>query len=687
MKNKSKVWVCCGVALCAVIFGNTARAAKTWNTTTGNWLEDAKWTPSGAPGVSDDVVITNVGANVLLTNSASIQSLTLSRTLVFSNWDTTLTVASNVTVQSNGTITLPAAFTNAVMSNRVSFSSSNVIIETGGLIDVNAKGYAGGTGGGAVGDRIGNGTGKGPYNAGAGYGGKGGNASYGGGIGGSPYGSSNAPADPGSGGGGGNTGYGGNGGGAVWIQATGGVTVNGTIRANGGIGTGTYAGGGSGGGIYIACKTFAGTNGVIQSNGGPGGSGGWDGGPGGGGRIAVVINDMTAQTNAVPAPLVAFSTARGSNPWGGNSSGIGTIWLSDSRALQEVFTNADAQLFGCAAWSPNNLTLSNSWISLPDGFTLSVATNLNIVGSLGRLDITNSSMSCGGNIGLTNAAKLYIYNSSVNCGGNLSLTNNGAAIYVYSGATNGSSTNYGALVSVTNDVVISDTCWIYPYSHSTNGGSPLFQMRNLKILTTNAGFNADAKGFAGGTGGGAVSNRIGYGPGKGQYRAGGGYGGKGGDVSPYLGGQTYGSSNAPADPGSGGGGGNSGSGGNGGGLVRILASGTITMNGMITAKGAAGATDYAGGGSGGGIYITCKIFAGTNGVLLANGGTGGSGGQSAAGGGGGRIAVWRNYDMYGGSITTNVQGGAGLGGQPAGSNGTVVYVWALRLIGTLFQIH
>ena len=60
--------------------------------------------------------------------------------------------------------------------------------------------------------------------------------------------------------------------------------------------------------------------------------------------------------------------------------------------------------------------------------------------------------------------------------------------------------------------------------------------------------DATATGYEGGDT--AAGNA--YGPGGGAAYSGGGYGGQGGNYSSYAGGATYGSSNAPVDPGSGG---------------------------------------------------------------------------------------------------------------------------------------
>jgi len=47
-----------------------------------------------------------------------------------------------VYILTNGYVTLPSAFTNNMMSNRVYIACMNVMIAGGGKIDVDAKGYA-----------------------------------------------------------------------------------------------------------------------------------------------------------------------------------------------------------------------------------------------------------------------------------------------------------------------------------------------------------------------------------------------------------------------------------------------------------------------------------------------------------------------------------------------------------------
>ena len=162
----------------------------------------------------------------------------------------------------------------------------DLIIESGGSIDVSAEGYAAesGPGAGNAGYRTG---------GGGGYGGNGGSvADASGGV---VYGSMTAPTDLGSGGGGATNYFGdmpgGAGGGLVKVDVGGNLTVDGMIAANGEDGM-DGRGGGSGGSIYITAHTLSGT-GLLTANGGRGVLVYDDGAGGGGGRVAVYYQDMS----------------------------------------------------------------------------------------------------------------------------------------------------------------------------------------------------------------------------------------------------------------------------------------------------------------------------------------------------------------------------------------------------------
>jgi len=597
--------------IAALILGmavpSTLAVPNYWKGTSGNnWHNPANWSLTHFPLPGEDVIITNAGSAVLLTNSTPwLSSFAISNnTLTCSNWNTIIQ-ATSVTIRSLGVITLPPAFSTNQMSNRVYVSCVNMTVDPGGIINVSGCGYRTGNGPGA---------GNGAWHApGGGYGGKGGGSeSYntGGGV---PYGSVGAPVAPGSGGGRDATGDG-HGGGAVRIAAAGTVTINGSVLANGSNPTQYGFGAGSGGGVYITCGAFAGTtNGFIGASGGSRCLPDYAGG-GGGGRIAVNYSSLGIDR------AVRFSASNGVS-WlsivpGYNSElapMMGTLWLPDTQLLaapvlkDRLFYGVRLVITGCTSWRPENLTVSNCFFTIEQTNFLLIATN-SILITKGGLGVSGTISTHGGDLVLTNGGKLY----------------------VYSAPTNGTGPNYGALVSITGNVFVGSSSWIYPYSDRNTGASVFFRMNNLAIQA-NGGFNAEGRGFAPNKGPGSSGN-LWHGPGA-------GHGGRGGRSNSYdLPGQPYGLTNAPIVPGSGG---SHDSGGAGGGTVRIKVSGTVTHNGLISAD-AGQTTKYGGGGgAGGAVFIACSRFLGTNAaaIVRANGTSAGWGYNYAGGGGGGRISI------------------------------------------------
>jgi hypothetical protein len=164
--------------------------------------------------------------------------------------------------------------------------------------------------------------------------------------------------------------------------------------------------------------------------------------------------------------------------------------------------------------------------------------------------------------------------------------------------------------------------------------------------------SADGRGISPGLGPGAGGTSAGV-------KGGGGHGGFGARNSSGFG-AAYGSVSAPATVGSGGAGSVSAGppyGGAGGGALRLAVTGTLAVNGAISASGKDGDIN-SGGGSGGSLWLTAGTLAGS-GLLSANGGAGnGSGG----GGGGGRISVGYNTKSFSGLITAYGGGGYVRGG-------------------------
>ena len=204
-------------------------------------------------------------------------------------------------------------------------------------------------------------------------------------------------------------------------------------------------------------------------------------------------------------------------------------------------------------------------------------------------------------------------------------------------------------------------------------GSNAWISLNIQTLTVTGnatiqaggGITADGAGNAPGSGTGTGSGALspnGYVGGGGGY---GGYGAVGGNPGYWVayGGVTHGSLTTPTDLGAGGGSYYSYClGGYGGGAVRMNVSGTLWLDGKISADGGAGLSEGGGGGSGGSVWLTVGTLTGA-GTISANGGMGnGSGLAGGGGGGGGRIAVQYGMNLFFGATSARGGSGAGIGG-------------------------
>ncbi|HZR16863.1 MAG TPA: hypothetical protein VFE51_06005 [Verrucomicrobiae bacterium] len=201
----------------------------------------------------------------------------------------------------------------------------------------------------------------------------------------------------------------------------------------------------------------------------------------------------------------------------------------------------------------------------------------------------------------------------------------------------------------------------------TNGWLRLNQSLTVMgnaTVAAGGGIVADGMGYTNGqgTGAGHNYNTQGYG----YLGGGGGYGGYGASAAiptpAVLGGLTYGSLIAPFDRGSSGGAYPSSYGGAGGGAIRLIISGTLDLDGELSAQGSPGAIPGAGGGSGGSIWVATGSLTGS-GSITANGG---SGNGYGGGGGGGRIALEYGLNSFSGPITAF----GGEGSSPGGA-GTI----------------
>ena len=189
---------------------------------------------------------------------------------------------------------------------------------------------------------------------------------------------------------------------------------------------------------------------------------------------------------------------------------------------------------------------------------------------------------------------------------------------------------------------------------------------------------ADGQGYAGYAGYG-----DGRGPGAATGESGGTHGGVGssGIAQPQAA-SVYGDALAPTEPGSSGAGGFWGTGGSGGGAIRLNVSGTLELNGSVSADGETISGQGGGGGSGGSIFVNAHTLAGT-GIFSARGGSNTT--DRGGGGGGGRIAVhYSSADNYTGFAGSTAAAGTGTG--VLAQDGTVVFADTGVANGHL-QIH
>ncbi len=538
------------------------------------WHDPANWS-AGVPQTGQDVRIDSA-PNARLTNAtAALASfrITSGRTLTVEGWQsaidaTEMTIEGTITHAAQ-TVTEPDPQTGEwVPQHRIWLKGDNIEVTTGGRLQANFLGYPRGAGPGTV-----------SHNAGAGHAGNGGRGGSQYAWAGSPYGDPANPWQPGSGGGG-SSANSRPGGGAIRIEATGHVTVDGEITAHGQSGAATHGSGGSGGSILINAHTIHG-EGLIGAR---GGGGDRHGGAGSAGRIAVHYDAQTQAALGVP-PALRFNGGTGS-PGSGSTghrpASIASLYLPDTLWITETleggrFQHVRLEIPDWDHWAPSQLTLEDCTIGLPVGFHLQVV-------------------------------------------GDLRLREN-AGLHVYPPPVSDPLTEPGALVEIGGNFEVGPDCWVYPWGDMTNGATVVFSVDGGVIVDETGGFNADGLGY----------DRR-HGPGEpGNNRGGGGYGGKGGDYQEKLGGDPYGDPDVPVELGSGG------DDGEGGGAIRVLVGGNADIRGLLTANGGRGRVTHGSAGSGGTIFVSAGGRVTGNGTLQANGL---NGDRQGAAGGGGRIAVW-----------------------------------------------
>ncbi|HQH27396.1 MAG TPA: hypothetical protein PLP17_08375, partial [Oligoflexia bacterium] len=200
-------------------------------------------------------------------------------------------------------------------------------------------------------------------------------------------------------------------------------------------------------------------------------------------------------------------------------------------------------------------------------------------------------------------------------------------------------------------------------THTTRRENGLAIQAASMFVDATSSINVQGRGYLGGyvTGNSSCNGETISGQPGSQERSGGSYGGLGFTQSGAGPNATYGDPRNPVEIGSGGSCGGGYAGGNGGGRVNISASGTVQIDGLVTADGNPGSGNNAGSGSGGAVKIAAGTLSG-NGRITANGG------GYQLGAGGGRVAVrYGTLDFD----TSRFEVKGGQAGNENGGNGTL----------------
>jgi hypothetical protein len=436
------------------------------------------------------------------------------------------------------------------------------------------------------------------------------------------------------GGGGGYGGYGGAGGNTTGSEGA----ANGASEAaepvdygSGGGGGQSTAGGNGGGAIkLIIGETFT-NNGQILADGGASPAGFDTGGGGAGGSIWITAEDTLGLGNIRASGGDAGTSSR----YGGGGGGGGRIAIATTTYSMDSIISVE-----------RGVGIGNGNFGDDGTFALSVE-NICDSGSVSTTCVISKNKPLANNFSITATGSLSI--------------ENGVSIW-----------------SVPNQAKIN---FVIGQNLTFETGANLYgniASASAKNITVASG--ASISGLGSGDYGGRYKGFTGKGTGGGTgsgYQAGGGaaHGGIGGDgVSCASCGSTttYGTNTAPTDFGSGGGGCSGKDGGDGGGVVKMIATDAMVIEGTINMNGGDTEDSYTtgGGGSGGSVWLEANDLSGS-GTVSADGGTAGAKtgwhGKVGGGGGGGRIYVEYGVDNFSGTLTVTKAAGGGSGSMAAGS--------------------
>jgi RHS repeat-associated protein len=239
-----------------------------------------------------------------------------------------------------------------------------------------------------------------------------------------------------------------------------------------------------------------------------------------------------------------------------------------------------------------------------------------------------------------------------------SLTVKSGAVLTIGGGSSVTAAN-GITVSGNSSIVLQATNTTAQVNGTWQGAGVTIQAGSVQV-DAGSSINADGQGYISDAGPGFTGG------------AGGSYGGGGGGGYVTT---LYGSAVTPVDLGSGGS--NAQYGGSaGGGAIRLIVTGTLTLNGTISANGEKVEPSGGAAGSGGSVYVTTGTLSGS-GTFTANGGANTTPTLSGSpAGGGGRVAIYyASAGSFTGFLNTTAAGGAYTGTSAgfSGSNGTAAF--------------
>ena len=656
---------------------------------TGRWSDPANW--GGVLPQVGDFVTVGEGVEVSLdTATPVLGSLTLQGTIEATGWGNSIN-AETVLVEEGGVITCVGGFGSmGEVSNRVWIVCRDLTVAQGGRIDVTGKGWS--VGPGVYG--AGPGAGTVPCCGGC-YGGFAGSGYIGFENSGQmmmPYGDAEDPRDPGSAGSAavlGDAAYcGGNGGGAVLIEATGAVTLNGQIVADGTNGSGNKqgaaSGGGSGGGVSIRCTTISGT-GSFSARGGNKAAGA--GGNGSGGRIAVHY-DLTEQaklsrpgfTFDVGTPIVTTTYGYESSPDNGEG---GTVWLPDAALIApEEFNITGQVLIDGAELSVPTLVIDSRRVAFTqDGFKLTVDGDVTLQGTgaatleLGGGLLVHRAYGCWDSIGHTGFRRFGDQSPiDIRIGGNLTLGGTRSEVVLRGAKMTAADADpadcrpVGGTLKVGGTLSVALNSRVVTVSHYCTGVSPRIECGNF-VLAEGATVTASSQGYysknplatlplegEGSYGFGPWSAGPGYttgycAPGASHLGLGGaGEEGNMGKSLPdtYL----YDTAEMPHMPGSGCANTFGTTQAAVGGVIFIEVEGRCRILGTVVADGSLQGSGHGSGCAGGAIYVRArKLYLSPTSIVRAKGAS--CLGNGGCGGGGG-VALYRVFDQAGSVLTSSM---------------------------------